>query len=93
MGDFRVEEAWKGVSKESVSVYGYGLEPSCAIELEEGRSYLVYARRTGGEGSLETNYCDATRLLVRAEADLRMLGPSTPLVDTGGPPLTPSSLW
>ena len=93
MGDFRVEGAWKCLSKESGSVYGCGPEPSCAIELEEGRSYLVYARRTGGEGSLETNHCDATRPLVRAGADLRMLGPSTPLADTGGPPLTPSSLW
>lgn len=89
-----VEESWKGVSEERTVVRGYGPEVSCGIEFREGERYLVYARDKGEEDvPLETDFCDATKPLARAEADLAALGPSTStlsggeLVPTGGPPL------
>jgi hypothetical protein len=72
-----VKESWKGVSEDPVVVYGHGLEASCGIELDEGVSYLVYARRTSGdgEGSLQTGLCDSTKPLGYADGDLLVLGP------------------
>ena len=89
---FDVKESWKGVSGESVVVYGHGLEASCGIEFDESRSYLVYAYRSdrGGEGSLQTGLCDSTKPLKQAEDDLLVLGPpEDPLPGTGGYGVSP----
>jgi hypothetical protein len=85
---FDVNESWKGMLGESVAVYGQGPEESCGIEFENDESYLVYAYRSNGDTSepLETNFCDATKLLDEAGGDLQILGPpTTGLPDTGGP--------
>jgi hypothetical protein len=89
-----VEKSWKGVSEDRIVVRGYRPEPSCGIEFREGERYLVYARDNGEEDvPLETNFCDPTKPLARAEADLAALGPPTStlsggeLAPTGGPPL------
>jgi hypothetical protein len=89
-----VEESWKGVSEERVVVRGYGPEVSCGIEFREGESYLVYARdNESRDVPLEIDFCDATKPLASAEADLAALGPPAvtlsggELVPTGGPPL------
>lgn len=42
---FEVQEAWKGVSGNSVVVYGQGLEASCGMDFDRGETYLVYAYR------------------------------------------------
>ncbi len=84
---FDAKESWKGVSEKSVVVYGHGDEVSCGIDFEKGEQYLVYAYRSNdGPGDhLETSYCDATKLMSEAEADLRVLGsPTGTLPDTGG---------
>ena len=82
---FDVSDVWKGVSEESVAVYGQGPEASCGLNFEEGESYLVFAHRSNEDGPLETNLCDATKLLAAAEDDLRVLGsPDDTLPDTGG---------
>jgi hypothetical protein len=84
---FDVREAWKGVSEESIVVYGQGNEVSCGIDFEKDRSYLVYAYRSSdGPGDhLETGFCNATKPLAEAEADLLMLrSTSATLPDTGG---------
>ena len=44
---------------------------SCEYEFELGKEYLVYAFDVGG--SLSTSYCSRTRLLDRAELDLRLI--------------------
>jgi hypothetical protein len=82
---FDVSDVWKGVTEESVAVYGQGPEASCGLNFEEGGSYLVYAYRSNEDGPLETNLCDATKQLAAAEQDLQMLGsPDDTLPDTGG---------
>ena len=96
---FRVIDAWKGVSGESVVLYGqeaayYGeleegemvVSSSCAYVFERGERYLVYASRN--EDGLQTGACDRTAPLAEAEKDLDALGsPTSRLTETGGPPL------
>lgn len=97
--EFRVIDAWKGVSRGSAVLYGqdlvyYGnleegemaVSSSCAYVFEKGERYLIYASRY--EGGLQTGACDRTTPLANAEKDLQSLGPpADQLTDTGGPPL------
>ena len=99
---FRVLDAWKGVSGESVVLYGQGtayygelqegemvVSSSCAYVFERGERYLVYASRY--EDGLQTGACDRTAPLAEAGKDLDALGPPADrLTETGGPPLPPS---
>jgi hypothetical protein len=99
---FRVLDAWKGVSGESVVLYGqetayYGelqegetvMSSSCAYVFERGARYLVYASRY--EDGLQTGACDRTAPLAEAGKDLDALGPPADrLTETGGPPLPPA---
>ena len=84
--EFRVDEAWKGVSGESTVVYGqaavyYGeleegkmyTESSCAYPFEKGESYLVYASRY--EDGYWVEGCGRTTALAGAGEDLRAPGP------------------
>ena len=89
---FRVQDGIKGVSTDSVEVYGYGYEASCGIQFEKGESYLVYAYRAeeDAKGPLATNICQATKPLADADADIRYFkaeGLITP--ETGGPIIPP----
>lgn len=45
----------------------------CGFPFRRGKSYLVYAYRTG-DGSLDVRICGRTRDLTHAAADLRELG-------------------
>ncbi len=80
---FDVEEAWKGVSENQVTVDGRqssdpGVVTSCDLNFRGGERYLVYAGR-GGQGEdalLQTSLCSRTKLLSKAEADLQALGPA-----------------
>jgi hypothetical protein len=97
--EFRVDEAWKGVSGESAVVYGqdtmyYGeleegktyTSSSCAYPFQKGERYLVYASRY--EDGFWVEGCGRTTSLADAGEDLRALGaPADRLTDTGGPPL------
>lgn len=98
--EFRVIEAWKGVSGSSAVLYGqdpayYGklekdqmvVVSSCAYGFEKGERYLIYAHRH--EDGFQTGACDRTAPLAGAEKDLQALGPPAErLVDTGGPLLS-----
>lgn len=89
---FAVRDSWKGVTAETVDVYGQGDGVNCFNVFEEDRTYLVYTSRTDGE-ALQNNACGATKPLADAEADLRVLGPPpATLPDTGGPPLPLSGI-
>lgn len=73
---FKVEESWKGVSKEPVVVHGYGEGGGdCSIQFREGKQYLVYAQRSGrdGDGPLQTGICSGTKPLAVAREDLEAL--------------------
>jgi hypothetical protein len=82
-----VQESWKGVSAESVDVYGQGDGVNCYNQFERGETYLVYAARAEKKGDeyLKNIACGATKPLDDAGADLRLLGsPEGSLPDTGG---------
>ena len=89
---FEVEESLKGVSADSVEVYGQGDEGGCGLDFQEGEAYLVYAYRTGEEDDLlGADYCGSTRPLDVAQTDIRYLkaeGLVTP--ETGGPIIPPT---
>ena len=81
---FEIQEAWKGVSGNSVVVYGQGPGASCGIDFERGETYLVYAYRIGGD--LGTDFCGRTKPLSYAGSDVSELNASRgSLPDTGGP--------
>lgn len=83
---FAVRDSWKGVTAETVEIFGQGDGANCYNVFEEGESYVVYASRgEGGTAPLRNNECGATKPLAYAEADLRLLGPPTDrLPQTGG---------
>ena len=96
---FDVSKSWKGAEGDSVVVYGqsgsyYGpldegemvVESSCAVPFTLGKTYLVYASRTGDSGILQANACGGTGTLASLGEDLETLGPAEDhLPDTGGP--------
>ena len=68
---FEVEESWKGVNADGVSL----ASPltSCAFPFKAGERYLVYAYRSN-QGELDTSVCSRTRKLEGAETDTKLLG-------------------
>lgn len=96
--EFRVIDAWKGVSGDSAVLYGqemvyYGeieegemvTSSSCAYIFEKGGRYLVYADRF--EDGFTTGICDGTTKLEGAGKDLEALGPPLAVLpETGGVP-------
>ena len=96
--EFRVIDAWKGVSEESAVLYGqemiyYGeieagemvTSNSCAYIFQKGWRYLVFADRY--EGGFQTFLCDGTKKLEDAGKDLEALGPPADVLpETGGVP-------
>ena len=85
---FDVKEVWKGVSGERVVVHGQGMEASCGLDFDKGKTYLVFAYHVGKgqDGPLETDLCTATSALADVEAAPAVIGPPTDeLPDTGGP--------
>ena len=96
--EFRVIDAWKGISGDSVVLYGqemvyYGeieegemvTSSSCAYIFVKGERYLVYADRF--EDGFQTLLCDGTKRLGDAGKDLEALGPPLAVLPkTGGVP-------
>lgn len=93
---FDVEKSWKGVSEDSVVIYGqassyYGpleegemyTQSSCAVNFDRDERYLVFA---SGDDFLVANACGRTSPLAGSEDALEALGaPEASLPDTGGP--------
>ncbi|HSK70237.1 MAG TPA: hypothetical protein VK892_00975 [Pyrinomonadaceae bacterium] len=77
---FQVEQWWKGESATEIFLVtdntknsdGISSGSSCDYSFGEGERYLVYAY--GKEGELRTNSCARTKLLTKAEEDLKILG-------------------
>ena len=84
---FAVEDSWKGVTTETVDVYGQGDGANCYNLFEEGEAYLVYASRAKeADAPLKNIGCGETKPLAGAGEDLRLLGPPAgELPETGGP--------
>ena len=104
---FDVSKAWKGVTEDSVVIYGqsgsyYGpleegemiVESSCAVPFVRGSTYLVYASRVRDGDFLQANACGRTGVLASAREDVQALGPATEqLPDTGGPGFPAPTRW
>jgi hypothetical protein len=74
---FQVEQAWKGVTTNNVTIYSYdGSSASCGFSFTKGEAYLVYTNE-GQDGRLQTNLCNGNVMLSQAEEDLNLLGPAT----------------
>lgn len=88
---FAVEDSWKGVTTETVDVYGQGDGANCYNLFEEDEAYLVYASRAKeADAPLKNIGCGETKPLAGAEEDLRLLGPPVDeLPETGGPAVLP----
>ncbi len=89
---FEVKEYWKGDVPKSVVVRGQGMGASCGLDFDKGKSYLVFAYRSGdaGDAPLGTDLCSATRPLSDVGDAPRALGlPVDQLPDTGGPASLP----
>lgn len=77
---FQVERWWKAeaaleiflVTTETKFGDGTSSHSSCDYSFTEGESYLIYA--FGKENELRTNFCRRTRLLSKAEEDMKILG-------------------
>ncbi len=84
---FAVQDFWKGVTTETVDVYGQGDGANCYNLFEEGEAYLVYASHAKeADAPLKNIGCGETKPLVTGEEDLRLLGPPVDaLPETGGP--------
>ena len=70
---FKVENSWKQVRTEELTIHTGRGGGDCGYNFEVGQSYLVYAYGSD-ETRLETNICQRTRKLADAEEDLRLLG-------------------
>jgi hypothetical protein len=74
----KVLRVWKGKVSETITVVTGGGGPDCSYEFEIGAAYLVYAYPSR-RGGLYATSCSRTRLLGKAEEDMRELGPGWPL--------------
>jgi hypothetical protein len=66
---FRVDKAWKGAGKRTVSVFTSSQSAACGYSFTKGHTYLVYAS-ANSEGRLSTSICSRTRRLKDAREDL-----------------------
>lgn len=69
---FDVEQTWKNVNEEKVTVTTATNSASCGYEFEVGKEYLVYGYIQ--DGAIETTICSRTASLADATEDLSILG-------------------
>lgn len=68
----RVSEVWKGPQRETLEVSTPRDGATCGYNFKEGQEYLVYAY--GKEEPFKVDLCSQTKLLSKADANLRVLG-------------------
>jgi hypothetical protein len=66
-----VEQSWKGAEGGDVVLY---VTNDCPVSFEDGKRYLVYARRQEGRGRLVTDSCTRTAPFDAGSEDLQKLG-------------------
>ena len=72
---FEVSKVWKGQVDKQQVVLSAEYSPGCGYSFEKGKEYLVYAN--GEELAIQPGWCDATKPLANAEADLAVLEQET----------------
>ncbi len=72
---FEIDEVFKGVPKPDMKIYDQIAGNECDLPLEEGQSYLVFAKWEWG--SVNTSRCMGTKFLEKARVE--PLGPSEQL--------------
>ena len=76
---FKVERVWKGaVTPEVNLLLQRASDPdvfsSCEIGFQKGKSYLIYALKSGEGATLTTHKCTRTREVAGAKEDFAVLG-------------------
>lgn len=71
-----VEKGWKGADQTQIQVQTARSSVSCGFQFHMDEEYLVYAR-ADGDGRLNTNSCDRTKVLSHAQDDVIELGNGT----------------
>ncbi len=72
---FEVSKVWKGQVEQQQVVLSSESSPGCGYSFVKGEEYLVYA--SGEELAIQTEWCNATKPLANAEADLAVLEQET----------------
>jgi hypothetical protein len=70
---FRVEKAWKGLKRKTITVYTSSNSASCGYSFRVNQTYLVYANGND-EDKLSTGICSRTKRIKDAREDLKELG-------------------
>jgi len=70
---FWVEEAWKGVTFQTLAITTGPTGGMCGYEFKKGEQYIVYANGDN-EQTLSTSICTRTNKLIFAHEDLKELG-------------------
>lgn len=70
---FRVEKAWKGLKRKTITVFTSSNSAACGYGFRENQIYLVYANGND-EGKLSTGICSRTKMVKDAREDLKELG-------------------
>lgn len=68
---FRVEQSWKLIRKDKVTVFTVNKGSMCGFPFKVGERYLVYAR--GGRDKFSTDICTRTGFLLGMKEDLEYL--------------------
>ena len=74
---FKLEKSWKGVLADEVIVVTGRGGGDCGYRFEVGTRYLVFAYGVD-DRKLETNICQRTKELAKADRDLKLLGKGRP---------------
>ena len=74
---FEVSQVWKGQVDDQQVVLASEYSPGCGYSFEKGEEYLVYASGSGEELAIRTGFCNTTKLLANAQADLAVLEQET----------------
>lgn len=94
---FDVQESWKGIDDEPVTINTSTSGDTCGYNFQEGNDYLVYAhgqtQPIGGKPELGTGICSRTAPVSDAQADLLVLGEGMNWTSVQGTASIVDSYW
>ena len=94
---FDVQESWKGIDEEPLTINTSTSGNTCGYDFELGNDYLVYAhgqtQPIGGKPELGTGICSRTTPISTAQADLLVLGEGRNWTSVQGTASIVDSYW
>jgi hypothetical protein len=79
---FKVERAWKGIDKKTISVFTSSISSACGFAFKKGLTYVVYAYGSE-DGKLSTSICSRTSGFEDWHEDFEELGPKPQIFPDG----------